>query len=140
MGIAIDQITKYWASNTLEFSKAIIVIPQAFILHLVHNYGAAYGILQNQRPLLIGVACTVIAACILFYKRIATTQWSYYGISFLLMGAIGNLIDRLRLGYVVDFIDIRIFPVFNIADILIDIGVICFIIDTFKTPHETPSN
>ena len=61
-------------------------------------------------------------------------------LSLILGGAVGNLIDRIWLGYVVDFIDIRIFPVFNLADIFINIGVICFIIDIFNSKNETVSH
>ena len=79
----------------------------------------------------------VIFICVVFSRVIATTKWSKLGLSFLLIGAIGNFLDRLFLGYVIDFIDIKIFPVFNIADVCIDIGI-CFFILEFVSPYVKP--
>jgi len=136
IGVLIDQVTKYIAQFNLTFFKGVEIIPNALTFQLVHNYGAAYGILQNQRLFLLLVSAAVIVFCFLFSKKIATTTAAKYGLLFLLIGTIGNFIDRLLLGYVIDFIDIRIFPVFNIADVSIDIGIGCFILDIFLQKND----
>ena len=131
LGVSLDQFTKILSENNLSMYKGLVIVPKLVSFQLVHNYGAAYGILQNQRLFLIIVSVVVIMASILFYKHIATTIYSKYGLVFLMIGTLGNFIDRLRLGYVIDFINIRIFPVFNIADVCIDIGLVLFAIELF---------
>lgn len=131
LGVSIDQLTKLAAQKYLSFYSAIEVIPQTLFFQLVHNYGAAYGIFQHQRLFLLIVSGCVIIGSLFFRKKIAPTSLSSFGLQMLLIGAIGNFIDRLLLGYVVDFINIQIIPVFNIADIAINIGVLCFIGDIF---------
>jgi signal peptidase II len=134
LGILIDQYTKILANKTLSFFLPKVIIPKVLSFHLVHNYGAAYGILQNQRLFLLSVSVVVIFICVVFSRVIATSKWSKLGLSFLLIGAVGNFLDRIFLGYVIDFIDIKIFPVFNIADICIDIGIAFFIVE-FVLPY-----
>ncbi|MCP4049225.1 MAG: signal peptidase II [bacterium] len=130
-GLAIDQLSKTAAQKYLAFYRPVKVITGMFHLHLVHNYGAAYGILQNKRLFLISISLAVLLICIIFRNKIANSTLSKTGLSFLLIGTTGNLIDRILRGYVIDFIDIRIFPVFNFADMSIDIGILCLALDIF---------
>ena len=104
---------------------------------LVHNTGAAYGIFNQYTGILIAVGITIITACIIWQKHIVTSSWTRFGYIFLMIGAFGNLIDRIRLGYVVDFIDIKVFPVFNIADVCIDIAIVLFLIDLISHGKTT---
>ncbi|MBI60567.1 signal peptidase II [bacterium] len=138
--VFLDQSTKWLAQTKLIFFQSVTIIPKIFTFDLVHNYGAAYGILQNQRLFLLSVTAIVIFGGIFFSKTIIQSKWSYYGLIFLLAGAIGNGIDRLFLGYVIDFINIKIFPVFNFADIFIDIAVGCFIMDIIVNGKKTTNN
>jgi signal peptidase II len=131
IGLLADQITKYLAELHLSFYAPIRLIPKALTLQLVHNYGAAYGILQNQRVLLLSISIFVLIFCYIFRNKIATTKYSRLGLSFLFIGTLGNFIDRLVIGYVIDFIYIYIVPVFNLADVCIDIGIVFLIIDIF---------
>ncbi|MFA5577665.1 MAG: signal peptidase II [Tissierellaceae bacterium] len=129
--IVLDQLTKNWAVNTLKGIKPYIIIPDFFRLVYVENFGAAFGILQNKKWIFIVITFTVIVAILLFLMK------NYYNmnrlmrisIAMLLGGAIGNFIDRIRHGYVVDFFSFRLFniyeyPVFNVADIFIVVGTI----------------
>lgn len=130
IGVCLDQLTKFWATETLSFWVAQDVFgPLSF--QLVHNYGAAYGIFSHQRLLLIAISVSVLLWGWLFRRSIAITDTSRWGMVFIAIGTIGNLIDRLWLGYVVDFINIQIIPVFNLADFSINIGVILFIVEFF---------
>lgn len=121
--VGFDQITKYFALKDLSKIGSINVIPNIFNLTYVENRGAAFGILQNQKWFFITIALAV-AAFILYYLYSNKKQSIYSKISLILIfsGAIGNLIDRIRLGFVVDFFDFIVWPVFNIADICVVVG------------------
>jgi signal peptidase II len=140
LGVVLDQVTKHLAENTLSFYEAKPLISDLVSLQLVHNYGAAYGILQNHRWLLLFVSFTVLIGCVFFRHKIGTTKESRLALIFLLIGTIGNLIDRLFLGYVIDFMNIQIVPLFNLADVSIDIGIGLFLLDAFKINEKNTSS
>ncbi len=124
--LSLDQFTKLLVIRNLLLNHTTPLIKGIFHLTLIFNRGAAFGILKNQTPLFIFVS---IFAVILIYSALCNNRYkkySFYNISlaFILAGALGNLIDRLRLGYVIDFLDFRIWPVFNVADSAITIGAI----------------
>lgn len=121
-----DRLTKILVVKNLPLSESRPVIRGYFHLTLVHNRGAAFGILKNH--LYLFVLTSVIAIVLIFldlYKH-RHKNISLYNLSlvFILSGAIGNLIDRLYFGYVIDFLDFRIWPVFNIADSAITVGAV----------------
>lgn len=124
--LSLDQLTKFLVTKNLLLNQSVPIIKGILYLTLIHNRGAAFGILKNQVTLFI---LTSIFAITLIYFNLKNPQHrkpSLYGISlsFILAGALGNLIDRVFLGYVVDFLDFRIWPVFNIADSAITMGAI----------------
>ena len=125
--ICLDQLTKQLAEHKLR--QSLVLIKDMVSFDLVHNSGAAYGILQNQKAFLLSITVIVLVGCIIFKKYIVTSKWSAWSWVFLLAGAIGNGTDRLIFSYVIDFINIRIFPVFNFADIYINIAMGCFLIE-----------
>ena len=125
----LDQFSKYQIVLSLKLGEKITVIDKLFYITHVRNYGAGFSILQNARLFLSVVS--IIAIIVLFYMLITTKRKrTFVSISYIMViaGALGNLIDRLRLGYVVDFLDFKIFgydfPVFNVADCFITVG--CF--------------
>lgn len=131
--IFIDFVAKLLAGVTLGYGKVVTIIPKVLRLVYVENKGAAFGLFQNKQYILALVAILVIAYLIRFiYLKQYTDKLQYYGAAFLLSGAIGNLIDRLTLGYVIDFIDLPYWPTFNLADIFINVGVVLFIISLLK--------
>jgi signal peptidase II len=124
--LSLDQLTKFLAAKNLTLNQSLSLIKGVFHLTLVHNRGAAFGILKNQLPLFI---FTAIFAAFLIFLNLKNTGYkkpSLYtlALSLILAGAIGNLIDRLCFGYVIDFLDFRIWPVFNIADSSITVGAV----------------
>ncbi len=128
--ILIDQISKLLISKYIIEYENVALIPKFLNLTYIKNYGAAFGILEGKRVFFI--ILTVVALTYLFYELYKNRDKKYYLISLVLVisGIIGNFIDRLFLGYVRDFISFKIFnPVFNIADSLIVIGVVIFIIN-----------
>jgi len=128
-GVLVDQAIKYLAYHHLSQSVPKILVPRLIDLQLVLNYGAAYGLFQNQRIILTTVGLSFLISSFVWYKKIAVTKFSQVGLIFIAIGSASNLVDRIHLGYVVDFISTPFFPVFNFSDVAIDIGIACFVIE-----------
>ena len=123
--IVLDQFTKYLIKTTMSPHESIPVIENIFHITFVRNQGAAFGIFQGQTAFLIAVTVIIIILLIGVYWKLARqNNILTIGLALQLGGAVGNLADRIRFSYVVDFFDFRVWPVFNIADIAIVIGVI----------------
>jgi signal peptidase II len=122
----LDQLTKSFATKNLSLNQSLPLIKGIFHLTLTHNRGAAFGIFRNQTQLFIFTSIFAIVFILGIFKKNKYRRYSIYSISLalILAGALGNLIDRLTLGYVIDFLDFRIWPVFNIADSAITVGAI----------------
>ena len=131
VGIVLDLVSKYFFALRFEAnSQKIVVIPNLFEFVFVKNTGAAYGIFGDSTVMLSVVSILFIIGFVLFDIFNHKNDWLYiFGIGLILSGAIGNLVDRLFLGYVRDFISIKLFSfVFNLADLFITAGVICFLV------------
>lgn len=132
--IISDQLIKYFISSNMFLGQSIPVVPQVFHLTYILNPGAAFGILENQRWLFIFIAVILIIAVIYFYRYIKQLAKLFrIGIALLFGGAIGNMIDRIFIGKVVDYMDFRIWPIFNLADIAIVSG--CAIVAFYLLFH-----
>lgn len=141
--IAADQLSKYLAVAYLMDKRPIVLINNLIELHFVRNYGAAFGIMQNQRWLFIVITVLVLIGIIVFIIKNNNKLNIFTKISLgaLLGGASGNLIDRVHLTYVIDFIKVDLgslydFPVFNIADIFIVVGTSLLVILILFDMHE----
>ena len=137
--IAFDQYTKWLVTKYIPFLESWLP-PKLASLHPYfrfvhwHNSGAAFGLFQNGN--LIFTILAIVASCfiIAFFPSIEKEEWGLRAaMVFQLGGALGNLIDRLRFGYVVDYISLGDFPVFNIADASISIGVAILLLDVLLT-------
>ena len=141
--IFFDQLTKFWAADVLKNGDSIKIIGNFLRFTYAENRGAAFSILQNQRMFFL--ITTIIMLAFLGYIYFKTKNISYLSklsIAMIAGGAIGNFIDRLRLGYVIDFIDVRFgsfynFPVFNIADSFVVCGTILMVIIIIFNKFET---
>jgi signal peptidase II len=122
--LSLDQLSKVIISRSLYFNQSVPVIKGFFHLTLVHNRGAAFGILKNQAALFIFTSLFAIILLILSLKNNRHKKLFSVALSLILAGALGNLIDRLFFGYVIDFLDFRVWPVFNIADSAITVGAV----------------
>ena len=126
--ILLDQVVKLAVKMNMTPGESIPLIPQIFHFTYVLNPGAAFGILENQRLFFIVAGVFILLFFGMLYPRMKKQDpWLHYGCIALLGGAVGNLIDRIYNGLVVDFFDFRIWPVFNIADIAIVAGVGCML-------------
>lgn len=125
-----DQATKFFLIHFLKSNETIPVIKNIFHITLILNTGCAFGLLKNQ-PTLFFAAISSIAIFFLFYHLMRRRQnllISNLPLALIIAGALSNLIDRLRFGYVVDFLDFRIWPVFNLGDTAITIGAALLIL------------
>lgn len=125
--IALDQWTKKLAVTQLYESgvRSVPVIGEYIRFTYVENRGAAFGLLQEQTSFFVLVGVTVVGVILYSFRQMSQPNWLLtLCLGLQLGGAIGNLIDRVRYGYVVDFVDLSVWPVFNIADSAIVCGVI----------------
>ncbi|MBW2993781.1 signal peptidase II [Candidatus Woesearchaeota archaeon] len=117
----------------LVFGTAFLVavidqISKVIVPNVVQNTGAAFGLFKNAGIFLIIISIIVILAVFYYYKKIPKKGFAPFLTGLILGGAVGNLIDRIAFGFVRDFIDLRIWPVFNIADACLTIGVIGLVV------------
>ena len=137
--IAADHLTKWWVSSTLDFQEFIPVLP-FFSLVLVHNTGAAFSFLANaggwQRWFFIGVGIVATVVIVRLLKRHAHEPRMAFALALVLGGALGNVIDRVVLGHVVDFLYFHYkgfaWPAFNVADSAITVGAALLIWDSLR--------
>ena len=125
--LVADQISKYLVLSNLNPGQAwnpVASLTSWASITYVTNTGAAFGLFPDRGSFFVVIAVIVVAAIIFYYRHLPAGQWWIkVSLGLQLGGALGNLLDRLRLGYVIDFIDFKIWPVFNLADSAIVIGV-----------------
>jgi len=120
----LDQLVKWLVQTEMDLGETIPVIPHIFHLTYIHNPGAAFGILPHQEWFFLAIVVILFAAYFVMRKKIPQKPVYFpMAVAMLLGGALGNAIDRVRYGSVVDFFDFRIWPIFNVADIFICVGV-----------------
>ena len=139
--VSLDQLTKYLAALHLENAEPFVIIRNVFELNFARNKGAAFGIFQDGRWFLVIFTSLVFVFLIYFYIKVPKTRFErLFRVSMILVmsGALGNFIDRLLRGNVVDFFYFRLinFPLFNVADIFITTGCALLILAMMFTPNE----
>ena len=135
--LVLDQGSKLLVLNMMSEGQSIPVIDGIFKLTYVKNAGAAFGIFQNQTPFFIIVTFLVVILVVVFYKKVPQDKLILrLGLGLQVGGAIGNLIDRIRFGQVTDFFEVPHWPVFNVADMAIVIGVGLLVIELLRSPQK----
>ncbi|MCD5028429.1 signal peptidase II [Enterococcus asini] len=138
--VVCDQLVKYWVVSNLSLGEAMNVIPNVFSLTYYQNSGAAWSILQGQMWFFAIVTFVAVPLCIwLLWKNRRGSKFYSLALGLVIAGALGNFIDRMRLGYVVDMFqtDFMNFPIFNVADMCLTIGVVMvFIYALFEERFE----
>jgi signal peptidase II len=139
--VLIDQASKWLASTHLQAHQILSVIPGFFNIVLVRNRGMAFGIFNQTKPglfplfLLLTTIAAIGAILFLFWAR-KNRMWFMIGLSLILGGAVGNLIDRIRLGYVIDFLDFFVagchWPAFNVADSAVTVGALWLLFNVIR--------
>lgn len=157
LSVVADIGTKVWAEKTLVIGAAEVPAPKVIIkgvltFFLAKNRGGAWGFLQHQpekvrKPFFVLVSVLAIALLVGLYRRVHPEQRALkWGLPLVFGGAVGNLVDRIRYGHVIDFIDVQAtykgmahhWPTFNVADIAICVGVALMAVDMFTPRRETP--
>jgi len=149
--VSLDQLTKFLIVIELGLGESRQIVDAFFNLTRVHNAGAAFGLFSNmapefREPFFLFVPIVMLALIFtVFFRLKESQQLSIFAFSLIVGGALGNLMDRLRLGYVVDFLDFHWrhllhFPAFNLADAAITLGVFLLLLSIFfekEAPEET---
>lgn len=142
--VAADQLTKFWIEAVFREFEVLVVWP-VFNLTLVYNTGAAFSLLSDaggwQRWFFVGLASVISLAMVAWLRQLrADERLTGFGLALVIGGAVGNLIDRVRLGKVVDFLQWHweqwYWPSFNVADSAITVGVVLLLIDTFRSARR----
>lgn len=139
--IPLDQWTKYLVVQRFELHQSMTLIENYLNLVYVQNTGAAFGIFADSSlrvPFLSGIAVLAVGMIVWILSRLRVEQrWQRLGLVLVVPGAIGNLIDRIRFGYVIDFIDVHWYqhhwPAFNVADSAITLGVVFMLVEILRT-------
>jgi signal peptidase II len=121
--VAADQLAKHAVAAHFMPDESRIVVPHALWLTYVQNHRGAFGLFGGHPLVLAAIALGVVILFYVWYRQGGATPSVHIAFGMILGGAIGNIIDRVRYGYVIDFIDLRWWPVFNVADSAITIGV-----------------
>ncbi len=135
--LVVDQILKIFLSNYLNLGRSIILIKNLLSITLVHNEGAAFGLFSGNKLLLIIIGILVVAGVLYYVSKIEyDSEVITFIYALLIGGVLGNLIDRIFHGYVIDYISFKfgsyLFPVFNFADICIVISVALILLSIIK--------
>jgi signal peptidase II len=135
---AADQLSKLWVLQKFSPGETWPLIPEIFHLTYVRNPGAAFGLFANKTPFFIAISLLVIFL-IIFGGSLLETRYFLLRLALALQlgGALGNFSDRLRTGYVIDFLDFRFWPVFNLADMALVLGIV-LLLGSFSSPNFSP--
>ncbi|MDO9558631.1 MAG: signal peptidase II [Syntrophales bacterium] len=144
--LLLDQITKFYVDASMRLHESIPVIQGLFSITYVRNPGAAFGFLADASPLFRSIfflAVTVLAIILVvhyIWKSRVEEPFLTFALSLILSGAVGNLIDRIRFGEVIDFLDVYIgsyhWPAFNVADSAISVGAVILFIELVRRGRE----
>lgn len=141
--ITLDQLTKRAVQQNLALGEAILVFPPWEFVRIVHwaNTGAAFGMFQGGNAVLIGLTVAITLAILIYYQTLPEDHlFQRICLGLMVGGSIGNLIDRLTLGYVVDFVAVGRFPVFNLADSCVTASVILILLSMIVEERKTQSS
>jgi len=127
--LLFDRLLKTWAACALSLGRPVPLIGNTIRLSRVHNTGGSFGLFPGNPAVFVAISSLIAAALLgLLLTRWAKGWWAKAGLSILLAGAVGNLIDRAAYGFVIDFFEVRGFPVFNLADACVTVGAVLIIV------------
>lgn len=141
--VVLDQLTKWWAVGALQGRPPLVILENFFWLRYAENTGAAFSMLEGKVSLLAWVSMAVALGMLIWAWRLRPEEHGMrLGLGLVIGGAVGNLIDRVRLQYVIDFIDVhwmnlKHWPTFNIADSAVCVGMAMLLIATFYLPSPS---
>lgn len=144
ISLLLDQLTKIYIDTAFALHESIRVIENFFHITYVRNPGAAFGILSDSAiriPFFIGVSLLASIGIIWYLRKVdASDRWQHFALGLIFSGAVGNLVDRIRLGEVIDFLDVHWYqhhwPAFNVADSAICVGVAIMFLCTWRDEKQ----
>ncbi len=136
--VLLDRLSKMWVIRHFQLGESRPLAP-FFHLTYLHNTGTAFGLFQNNNRLLLYFAFTLLIVLVYAARGLCERggAWAFWGVLLVLGGAVGNIIDRIHYGRVVDFLDFRVWPVFNLADSAITVGTFCLAVGLLKIERQT---
>lgn len=142
IGVILDQLSKYWVVQNFDLGESIPILPGVFLFTYVTNPGAAWSLFSDGGEWLKWLSMIVSAGLALYgwFARLPN-RWEAAGYGFILSGAFGNGIDRVLFGEVVDFLHVfpvTRFPIFNLADVWINVGILCLLTVAIFFPDPRP--
>ena len=145
LSLLLDQASKIYVDNVFELYQSIPVLENFFHFTYVRNPGAAFGILSDSAiriPFFISISLLAVGGIIWYLRKIsATDRWQHFALGLIFSGAVGNLIDRIRLGEVIDFLDVHWYryhwPAFNVADSGICVGVGIMLLCSWRDERQS---
>lgn len=142
--ILVDQLSKMIVETNFIPTESITIIPNFLSITLLHNFGAAFGILSDMDGIIIAFSLSVLIFLFFEIKKYYNNTFIFNAICILNGGILGNLIDRILHGYIIDFIEFKLFslnlPIFNVSDICIVVSTIFLIIILFSTEGKNGKN
>lgn len=131
--IFLDRISKYFVVKNLDYNETVHIFKDLLKFEKVENRGGIFGIFPEGRYFFIIISFIALMLLLYFFIKIEPkTLFIAFNISLIISGILGNLIDRLKYGYVIDFISVKNFPVFNLSDSYITIGIVLMLIFLWK--------
>ena len=128
---AIDQLTKFFLTSTIgskQFASRVEIADGWLSLEYTENRGAAFGLFSGLAPILTGVSIAILTGLLLhFFRQARPPLWQTIATGAIAGGALGNLVDRVRLGHVIDFVSVGFWPNFNVADSAITVGALVLV-------------
>jgi len=141
VAVILDQLTKWIVASSMYLHESYTVIPRIFSIMRIHNTGIAFGLFPGIPDVFMIVNLISIFVVFYFYATLEyRSVWMTVGCGLILGGATGNLLDRFRLGYVVDFINFSFWPTFNVADSCVSTGVVLLLIGFFTAEKMAKDN
>ncbi|MGD1716888.1 signal peptidase II [Dapis sp. BLCC M172] len=140
ISIVLDHLTKFWVVQNFQLEESLALWPGVFHFTYVTNTGAAFSLFSNGGVYWLRWLSLIVSLGLMAWAWFGPrfNRWEQLGYGLILGGALGNGIDRFVSGYVVDFLHFRLidFPVFNVADVSINIGIVCLLIATFFSENS----
>lgn len=132
----LDQLIKFFVHRYMYSGESVPVIRNFFHLTYVQNYGAAFGLLSGWRATLLLVGFAAIVLIIYINNHVKKRDFLHFPLAIILGGSLGNIFDRLFRSYVIDYIDFRFWPVFNLADIMINVGFFLALVQIIRSKGD----
>jgi signal peptidase II len=126
--IIVERVVKFYITENLRIGESIPVIGRFLMITRTENVGAGFGVLQGQNVLFIAAACVVLVLILYFYNQIIYERLLVFAFAFITGGTVGNMMDRLFFGHVIDYVDLAFWPTFNLSDVALTIGAVLLLI------------